>query len=362
VACAYYLPLTEVFMKKAWRFALLITSFVSAIAIAAGAPAAASPSKKVAILLFDKVENIDFTGPLQVFDVAGFQAFTVAADRTPVVISGGMKVLPQYTFADAPDADVVVIPGGDVDNVMMNKATLDWIKAEAAHAQYVMSVCNGAFILAHAGLLDGLTATTTSGNVEALRHHSPGIKVVRDRRVVDNGKIITTGGLSAGIDGALHVVAKLRGDGQAQFVAQTLEYDWRPEGGYLPATYALHLLPMYLDQKLAKFAQVDKLISSSGNADRWNISFLLTMERPRANLLTQIGSMLSTHGKWGKSSATEESQKEEWTFQDDDGKPWIASARVEKVKGNDKQQVLTIEVKSRQNLIGKTDKHSIERQ
>lgn len=343
-------------MKKTWRFALLITSFVSTIAFAAVAPATPSPSKKVAILLFDKVENIDFTGPLEVFDVAGFEVFTVAADRTPVAISGATKVLPQYTFADAPDADVVVIPGGDVENVMMNKATLDWIKAEASHAQHVMSVCNGAFILAHTDLLDGLTATTTSGNIDVLRHHSPGTKVVRDRRVVDAGKIITTGGLSAGIDGALHVVARLRGNGHAQFVAQTLEYDWRPDGGYVPATYALHLLPMYLDQKLAKFAQVDKVISSSGNADQWNISFLLTMERPQANLLTQIGLMLSAHGNWGKPSAAVESQKEEWTFQDEDGKPWIATARAQQVKGNDKQQVLTIDVKRRRNLIGKTVK------
>ena len=89
-------------MKKAWRFALLIASFVTAHAFATPAPLAAQPAKKVAILLFNNVENIDFTGPMQVFDVAGFEVFTVAADRLPLVISGGMKVLPQYTFADAP--------------------------------------------------------------------------------------------------------------------------------------------------------------------------------------------------------------------------------------------------------------------
>ena len=178
-------------MKKSWCLALLLASFVTAHALATVAPATAQPSKKVAILLFNKVENIDFTGPMQVFDVAGFEVFTVAADRSPLVISGGMKVLPQYTFADAPDADVVVLPGGSVDDVMMDEATLAWIKGEAAHAQHVMSVCNGAFILAHTGLLDGLTATTTSGNVDSLRHHSPRTRVVRDKRVVDAGKIIT---------------------------------------------------------------------------------------------------------------------------------------------------------------------------
>lgn len=210
-------------MKKAWCFALLIATFVSAHAFAAVAPVAVQPQKKVAILLFNNVENIDFTGPMQVFDLAGLEVFTVAADRSPLVISGGMKVLPQYTFADSPDADVIVLPGGGVDDVMMDDATLAWIKGGAAHAQHIMSVCNGAFILAHTGLLDGLIATTTSGNVDSLRHHSPRTRVVRDRRVVDAGKIITTGGLSAGIDGALHVVARLRGNGHARYVAQMLE-------------------------------------------------------------------------------------------------------------------------------------------
>lgn len=339
-------------MKQAWCFVLLIASFVSAHAFAALAPIRAQPAKKVAILLFNQVENIDFTGPMQVFDVAGFEVFTVAADRAPVVISGGMKVLPQYTFADAPDADVVVLPGGAVDDVMMDNATLDWIKGEAVHAQHVMSVCNGAFILAHTGLLDGLTATTTSGNVNSLRHHSPRTIVVRDRRVVDAGKIITTGGLSAGIDGALHVVARLRGNGHARYVAQMLEYDWRPDGGYVPATYALHLLPMYLDQKLQQLVQVDKVISSSGNADRWTVTLLLTTEQPHARLLSQIGALLSNHGTWGKSSGAG-SQKEEWSFQDDNRKRWTASAQIAPFKSDVKKQVLTIEVSSRRQQPGK---------
>lgn len=343
-------------MKKAWCIALLIASFFPAHALAAAdavAPATSPPARKVAILIFNKVENIDFTGPMQVFDVAGFDVFTVAADRAPVVVSGGMNVLPHYTFTDAPDADVVVLPGGDVDDVMMDDATLAWIRGEAVTAQHVMSVCNGAFILAHTGLLDGLTATTTSGNVNSLRHHSPRTRVVRDRRVVDAGKIITTGGLSAGIDGALQVVARLRGNGHARYVAQMLEYDWRPSGGYVPATYALHHLPMYLDQKLRQLAHVDRIISSAGNAERWTISLLLTTEKPHNGLLTQIGALLSNHGTWGKSSMAVGSHKQVWSFQDDQRKRWMASAQMAPFKGDDKKQVLTIDVSSRPNLPGK---------
>jgi putative intracellular protease/amidase len=333
-------------MNKAWRLALVITAFASSTAFSAPAPAAAQPVK-VAILVFDKAENIDFTGPLQVFDDAGFEAFTVAADRKTVVVSGGLSVMPQFTFTDSPDADVSVIPGGQVDDVMMDPAVLDWIKTKAGRAKHVMSVCNGAFILAHTGLLEGATATTTSGNVKSLREHSPGTKVVRDKRVVDHGKVITTGGLSAGIDGALHVVAKIRGEGNARFVAQTLEYDWRPEGGYVPATYALRHLPMYLDRKLAKLARVDKVVSSEGNAQRWNITFLVTSEAPPATLLPQIGTMLSTYGAWGKPTVTPRVPREEWQFKDDDGRQWTASARLFPVKGNDQQQVLAIAVSAK---------------
>ncbi len=336
----------ELAMMKNWCLALLIGSCVSTTALAAGAPAtAAAPSKRVAILVFDKVETIDFAGPLQVFDVAGFDVVTVATSGKPVTISGGMKVLPQYSFADSTQADVVVIPGGDVDDVMMDDATLAWIKAQAGNARHVMAVCNGAFILAHTGMLDGVTATTTSGNINSLQHHSPATKVVRDKRIVDAGKVITTGGLSAGIDGALHVVAKLRGIGHARFVAQKLEYDWRPEGGYLPATDALRLLPMNLDLKLAKIAPVENVISSSGDANRWNMSFLLNTEQSEADVLAQIGTMLSAFGKWGTAAMSDSSRKAEWAFRDGDGTFWRAGARMSKIAGSDRKQILTLELR-----------------
>lgn len=321
-------------------------AFLILLCTAALASAAAPAPVRVAILLFDNVENIDFTGPMQVFDVAGFEVVTVAASRLPVTISGGLKVLPQYTFADAPQSDIILVPGGGVDNVMMDDATLNWIKAQDGKAQHVMSVCNGAFILAHTSLLDGMTVTTTSGNVSSLRHHSPRAKVVRNKRVVDEGKLITTGGLSAGIDGALHVVAKLRGKGLAQYVAQMIEYDWRPEGSYLPATYALHQLPMYLDQKLAKYAQVDKLVSSAGNAAEWRISFLLSTVKPPAELLAETSALLATHGNWGK-PASSKAQQQEWAFRDDEGKAWIASAHLASVRDKSAQHLLTVAVKRR---------------
>ncbi|MFI5120410.1 MAG: DJ-1/PfpI family protein [Thermoanaerobaculia bacterium] len=190
--------------------------------------AAARAQKKVAILIFNGVEIIDYTGPWEIFGAAGFDVYTVAGTKEPVTTAMGMTVLPKYTFADAPQPDVLVVPGGGVKEAQGSAATLKWVTGATAGTTHTMSVCNGAFILASAGLLDGLTATTTSGNIAKLTAEYPKTKVVDDQRFVDNGKIITTAGLSAGIDGALHVVSRMLGPGTAQKVALVEEYDWRP--------------------------------------------------------------------------------------------------------------------------------------
>lgn len=194
-----------------------------------GTQAAEAPTrKKVAILIFDGVEIIDFTGPYEMFGVAGFEVFTVAATKSSISTYLGMMVTPTYAFAEAPQPDVLVIPGGGLGEAMSSEPTLKYIKAATEQAQFTMSVCNGAFLLAHAGLLDGLTATTTRGNIARLTERYPNVKVVYDQRYTDNGKIITTGGLSAGIDGALHVIERMLGPKAAEEVAIAEEYPWHP--------------------------------------------------------------------------------------------------------------------------------------
>jgi len=195
-------------------------------------------TRKVAILIFDGVQIIDYTGPYEIFQGAGFEVFTVAATRAPITTVAGMTVVPRYAFAEAPPADVLVVPGGTVEGPRASAATLGWVRDTAARAQQALSVCNGAFILASAGLLDGLAATTTAGNLTRLRAEYPRLRVVEDQRWVDSGRIVTAGGLTAGIDGALHVVAKMRGQGLAQQVALGEEYDWHPAGGFARAALA----------------------------------------------------------------------------------------------------------------------------
>ncbi|HJW33671.1 MAG TPA: DJ-1/PfpI family protein [Holophagaceae bacterium] len=185
--------------------------------------------KKVAILVFNGVQIIDYTGPYEMFGAAGCEVFTVAATKDPVKTAMGMVVVPKYTFADAPKADVLVIPGGNVGQAQEDPGTLQFIKQSNAQNQATLSVCNGAFILASTGLLDGLTVTTTRGNIPRLAKRFAKLKVVGERRYVDNGHIVTAAGLSAGIDGALHVIEKLLGTETAKQVAFAEEYAWVPQ-------------------------------------------------------------------------------------------------------------------------------------
>jgi transcriptional regulator GlxA family with amidase domain len=169
-------------------------------------------------------------GPYEIFGAAGFDVYTVGETKSPVTSAMGLTLVPKFAFADAPRPDVLVVPGGGVRAARDSAATLKWVRDTTGRAEHTLSVCNGAFILASAGLLDGLTATTTAGLIGKLGAEFPKIRVVDDRRFVDNGKIVTAGGLSAGIDGALHVVATMLGDEAAARVAQGEEYDWHPEG------------------------------------------------------------------------------------------------------------------------------------
>ena len=300
--------------------------------------AAAESARKVAILIFDGVEIIDYTGPWEVFGGAGFDVYTVAVTKEPVTTAMGMTVLPKYTFADAPQPDVLVVPGGGVKAARDSAATLKWVTETAARTVHTMSVCNGAFILASAGLLDGLTATTTSGHIARLRADYPKTKVVDDQRFVDNGRIITTAGLSAGIDGALHVVSRMLGLGMAQKVALAEEYDWRPMAPFVRAALADRLIPDVDLDSLGSF----NLVSTEGGKDRWEISFRGTSPLTGAELMDRVGNALATKGKWARVAAapnaattgttatsSPSTRTSRWEFTGRDGRPWTGTLTLE---------------------------------
>lgn len=192
----------------------------------------------VAILLFPEVEVLDFAGPFEVFSVASritrgtahppFRVSTVAARRVPVAARHGLPVIANFSFEEQPRADVLIVPGGIVEQPLGDPATLAWLSAASKQAALTASVCTGAFLLAKIGLLDGRSVTTHWEDIPELRQTYPGLNVVEDVPYVDEGSVVTSAGISAGIDMSLHLVGRILGVPVACATARQMQYDWEP--------------------------------------------------------------------------------------------------------------------------------------
>jgi putative intracellular protease/amidase/YHS domain-containing protein len=238
------------FVHQLTRFALLLVLAVLALTalFAAAAPAKTDDDSKrnetatettslkppdkgqipVAFLISDGAVVIDFCGPWEVFHdvmLAGrrempFRLYTVAETKNPIRASGGMHIVPDYTLQNAPAPKVIVIPAQSEPS----PAVLEWIRKSSKTADVTMSVCTGAFVLAKTGLLDGKSATTYHGAFERFATTFPAIHLKRGARFVENGNLATAGGLSSGIDLALHVVERYFGREVARKTAYDMEY------------------------------------------------------------------------------------------------------------------------------------------
>jgi transcriptional regulator GlxA family with amidase domain len=202
-------------------------------------PLKAPPKDKipVAVLLSQSAQVIDFAGPWEVFqgchvdsrgstmdETMPFELFTVAPTAKEIRATGGLRIVPDYTFANAPAARVVVVPAQGGLGAYKDEAT-EWLVAASKKADVTMSVCTGAFILGYVGLLDGLAATTYFRRFDEFAKTFPQVKLLRGVRFVENDKISTSAGLSAGIDLALRVVERYFGREVAATTAADLEYE-----------------------------------------------------------------------------------------------------------------------------------------
>lgn len=190
----------------------------------------------VGLLLFDDVELLDFAGPYEVFSVTSelndctlFRVFSVSEDGEAIRTVNGQKVLPDFAFDNHPPIDILVIPGGVGTKKEMDKsAIVEWIRWNHDRAKMTVSVCSGARVLARMGLLDGLEVTTHHEVFDEIRRIAPSVTLNPDARFVDAGRIMTAGGISAGIDLAFYIVKKLHGTEIAAKSARYMEYgDWR---------------------------------------------------------------------------------------------------------------------------------------
>ena len=293
--------------------------------------------KTVAILIFEGVQIIDYTGPYEVFGQAGFDVFTVGEKKDPLTTAMGMSVIPQYTLDNHPKANVLLIPGGNVPAHLENLAVIGWIQKNAKNAEIVLSVCNGAFFLAKAGLLDGLEATTFASLIPGLQQAAPKTKVVSNKRFVDNGKIITTAGLSSGIDGSLHVIERLAGRGWAQIVATGLEYNWDPESKFVRAALA--------DQHLRKvnpfIRKFDReVVKHEGTQNRWTTAW--KVQADSASFFQGLNEYLAQN-EWSRQSLNEPSRSL-WKFSDAGNQSWTGEAKLEPLSGETNRFLLTMKI------------------
>jgi transcriptional regulator GlxA family with amidase domain len=195
--------------------------------------------KRVGIVLFEDVEVLDFCGPFEVFSAtrlneekrreepSPFEVLLVAEHSAPVIAAGNMNVIPHETFEKCPRLDILVVPGGwgtrkELNNLVM----LDWLRTRAAEVETLTSVCTGSMLLGFAGLLNGLHATTHWRSLDWMRDSFPAVAVEYGKHVVEDGRVLTSAGISAGIDLALRVVARYFGEDIARATAKHMEYPY----------------------------------------------------------------------------------------------------------------------------------------
>jgi len=195
--------------------------------------------KRVGIVLFENVEVLDFCGPFEVFSVtrlneerrreepSPFEVLLVAEKNGHVITTGGMKVIPDHTFENCPKLDVLVVPGGwGTRKELKNPVMLNWLRTRATEVETLTSVCTGSMLLGFAGLLNGHRATTHWRSLDWMRESFPSVTVEYDKHVVEDGRIFTSAGISAGIDMALKVVARYYGETVARDTAKYMEYPY----------------------------------------------------------------------------------------------------------------------------------------
>ena len=188
----------------------------------------------VSIFLYNDVEVLDFAGPLDVFLLANehgggklFDVRTVAKTKAPVMAAyNGLSINPKYEIKEISESDILVVPGGnDISELLADDETIRWILNISGTANQVLSVCSGSLILAKAGLLEGLKATTHQGDMAELTSLAPNTEIVDGVKFVDNGKIVTSAGITTGIDMCLHVIEKICGADLAKKTSISLERD-----------------------------------------------------------------------------------------------------------------------------------------
>ncbi len=188
----------------------------------------------IAIYIYDQAEVLDFSGPFEVFSTASrictggdpFSVFLIGESGQVVTARGGYRVAPMYGFNNHPPIEVLIVPGGMHGEEIRKPHVIEWISQQGQRAKLTASVCTGAFLLAEAGILTAHNVTTHWEDISALRSSYPNLTVHEAVRWVDEGDVVTSGGISAGIDMSLHLVGRLHSLELAEKTARQMEFNW----------------------------------------------------------------------------------------------------------------------------------------
>ena len=186
----------------------------------------------IGIYIYDQAEVLDFSGPFEVFSVAnrlanlGWSIWLVAEEKSLVEARGVFQVKPHYSIQNVPELDVLIVVGGVHSEELRKTEVINWIRKAAEKTQITASVCTGAFLLAEAGLLDGLEVTTHWEDIPDLQRNYPNLQVRKGIRWIEQGKLFTAAGISAGIEMSLKLVSKFAGEELAERTARQMEYTW----------------------------------------------------------------------------------------------------------------------------------------
>ena len=283
----------------------------------------------VGIFIFNNIQILDFTGPYDVFAFKSkvFEVFTIGENMKPIETSYGLSVNPKYTIENCPQPDVLIIPGGGVRKELEKENVIEWIARTAEKSQYVMSVCTGSFLIAKAGLLQGKSATTYNSAISSMRSFFPDIRIVSDQRYVDNGKVLTSAGISSGIDASFHLIAKMKGLGVAQEVALGLEYDWNPNSDYVRAALADRKLP-----QVGKLPEDFKwqVLRTAGTRESWQVAGLLKTDKSIQETMQVLYAGVQDDSTWQFKKGFDDKFMLTGRKVDRDGQSWENKISVEK--------------------------------
>lgn len=192
--------------------------------------------KVLGVVLFDGFELLDVFGPLEMFGNLGdrLDVLLVAQEPGPVSSGQGPQAVAAHGFDDCPPLDLIMVPGGQVRAHLEDEHLIEFLRQRATDAELTTTVCNGSHLLAATGLLDGRRATTNKMLFSQIAADRPDVDWVPEARWVDDGDIVTASGVSAGMDMALHVIARLFGDEAAERLAQATEYEWHRDAAWDP--------------------------------------------------------------------------------------------------------------------------------